>query len=420
MARRTLEVTIDELGSRGDGVARTADGPVYVPYVLPGETVRIELGARRPNGQAAKMIELMVPAPERVAPPCRHFGACGGCSLQHMEKDTYLEWKRRRLIRALGHRGLSDVPVAACVATPPHSRRRVRLRVIGHRDGVLVGFNEPRGHRILAIETCAIARPSLVALLPPLRDLFTNRIVLDDQSAVQITETEGGLDIWIVSRRAPGLATREALAEFAEVQDLARISVGDPTPEIIVRRRPALIYFGAIAVEPPPHCFLQASQAGQTAILDVARVAIESSTRILDLFAGVGTLTLPLADQCRVHAVDTDSAALDALTSAAHAASDLKFVSTETRDLFRRPMLPDEIENYDAVIFDPPRAGARRQAEALAVSPVSRVIAVSCNPETFARDARILVDGGYRLDKVIPIDQFLWSPHVELVASFRR
>jgi 23S rRNA (uracil1939-C5)-methyltransferase len=410
----TLELRIVALGAGGDGIAETTEGPVYVPYTLPGERVRARPGPARGSGRAAEVTELLDAAPERVVPPCRHFGICGGCALQHFAAATYLEWKRGLVLTALARRGLTAIAVRPCVATPPGSRRRVRLRALVRGGGASLGLNRRRRHEIVPLSECPLLRPALTALLRPLAGLLPKIVRERRPVDVQLTATNGGVDLWIASDAARDLAADEALAAFAAAHDLARVCWGTE-PETVLRRRPAALRFGPAQVEPPPSTFLQPSAEGEAAILRLAGEALDGAAPVADLFAGAGTLSLPLGAAL---AVDADAPALAALDVGARAVD--RPLETLHRDLFRRPLLAVELADYAAVVLDPPRAGARAQAEALAASSVPTVVMVSCNPASFARDARILVDGGFRLDWIAPIDQFLWSPEVELVARFSR
>jgi len=420
MATERVELEIEALGAGGDGIARDAEGPIYVPFTLPGERVLAALGGRRGEGRTAAPIEVLRAAPERITPACRHFGVCGGCALQHQNRAAYLDWKRDLVVTALTRRGLSDVEVAACIATPPASRRRVRLRAVHGDGGVRLGLNRRRSHEVVALQECPVLRPALAALLAPLRRFLPQVLPRRARAEVQLTETEAGVDLWIAAAAPLRLATREALTGFAEAHDLARLSWGGAELETVVRRRPAAHRFGPALVEPPPTSFLQASALAEAEIVSEVCQAAARAARIADLFAGAGTLSLPLAASAAVTAIDADAAALDALATAARHSAGLKPLTVERRDLFRRPLIAAELAGFDAVVIDPPRAGARAQAQLLAASDVACVIAVSCDPASFARDARILVDGGHRLERVTPIDQFLWSPEVELVACFRK
>ena len=413
-------VTIERIGAQGDGVA---SGPIYVPYTAPGDRVRVRLGAERGGGVAAELVELLDPGPVRAEPACRHFGRCGGCALQHVEADFYLTWKRQRVVQALAHRGLSDVPVAAMAQTEPGTRRRADLVAFRRPDGaVLVGYHRRASHRVIDVEACPVLAPALVHVLAPLRQLLETVLDRGERAGVVVTATKGGLDVMVEIGRDLDLRARERLAAFAAAEDLARLSVSRPKSDFvdpIALRRPAVVDFAGIAVEPPPGAFLQASPEAEAVLVAEVTGAAGGARRIADLFAGSGTFTFPLARQATVHAVERTAAYAEAIRRAANR-DRLAGVTVEVRDLFRRPLDALALAGFEAVVFDPPRAGAAAQCRELAAAPVPVVIGVSCNPATFARDARILVDGGYQLTRVLPVDQFLWSAHVELVGIFLR
>lgn len=409
------EVVVAELGARGDGLARDDEGLIYVAGAAPGDRALVEIVGRRGDARTARIVELREAGPERVAPPCAHYGVCGGCALQHLSAAFNAAWKREQVVRALARRGFEAPPVAETVATPPASRRRARFGARRLRQGVVLGFNERASSRIVDLAECRVLRPALVALLPPLRGFLMAALRPGEVADAQATESETGLDVWLESPRAPTREARQAAVAFATDQDLARIAWND---EIVLRRRPPLFTFGGVAVEPPPGAFLQASADGEQALASRVLADVGEARRVADLFCGIGTFALPLSARARVAAFDADAAMTAALGAAARAAQ--RPLAAERRDLFRRPLQPDELAPFEAVVFDPPRAGAQRQAEALAVSRVPVVVAVSCDPATFARDARVLANGGYALEQVTPVDQFVWSPHVELVATFRR
>jgi 23S rRNA (uracil1939-C5)-methyltransferase len=420
---RQAELTVDALGGRGDGVAQLEGRPVFVPLALPGERVRVRLTGERAGGFKAELLELLEPAAERIEAPCPNFGPCGGCTLQHLEEERYRAWKQGLVGQALARRGLSGEVVGPLVSIPPGTRRRASLAALRRGAGVLLGFRGRESHRVVDAAGCLLLTPGLMALLPPLRETLAG--VLEDREAVQLTvsETEAGPDLLLVSPRAPDLAAREALVALAERADLARLSWGPPgeEPEPLALRKPPRVVLGGVAVEPPPGGFLQPSAEGEAALRRLVLASLpEGSDRILELFAGCGSFTFALAGRGRVHAVEGDEAALAALWAAARHAGLAGRLSVETRDLSRQPLTAEELAAYGCVVFDPPRAGAREQAERIAGSAVPAVVAVSCNPNSFARDARILVDGGYSLMEVTPVDQFPWSGHLELVASFRR
>jgi 23S rRNA (uracil1939-C5)-methyltransferase len=417
-----LELTVEEIGGRGDGIAHHEGARVFIPFTVPGDRVLAAPTGRRGGGAGATLVSVLAPGPDRTEPVCPHFGDCGGCALQHLAAHAYRDWKVERVRVALSRRGFADPPLAPLRATPAGARRRASLVAIRAGGRTRLGFHARASHRVVDIAVCPVMEPDLVAVLEPLRAALDG--ILDtERLGIVVTRTETGIDLVVESSRAPDLAAREKLAAFAEAADLARASwrAGGET-EPIAWRRAAVVRFADVSVTPPPGAFLQASAAGEAAIRDAVLEGIGDARHVADLYAGCGTLTFPMlrAAAARLHAVDGAAASVAAMEQAARGAGLTDRLSTETRDLARRPLVGAELDAFDAVVFDPPRAGARRQAEALARSSVPRVIAVSCDPASFARDARALVDGGYRLETVVPIDQFLWSAQVELVAVFSR
>lgn len=417
-----VEATVERIGGQGDGIAESASGRLYVPLTVAGDRVRVRLGVRRGDGRLAEVVSLMEAGPGRGEAPCPHFGHCGGCALQHLADETYAAWKRGRLEDALVRAGATSCEVAPLVRTPPGGRRRAVLSAL--RSGrVLIGFRERRGHAIVDVETCPILDPGIVALLPRLRRLLAGVMPPDSRASVVMARLDAGLDVVFELPHAPDLTARETLAAFAAEADLARLSwrrSANEAAEPIVERRPAAAQFGAVPVRVPPGAFLQASPVGEAALAAEVRGAVGAARSVADLFAGAGTLSFAVARRgMRVHAVDGDPQLLAALSRAA-AAEQFSGVTTERRDLTVRPLSAQDLRRFDAAILDPPRSGARAQAEAIAASAVPVVAYVSCNPDTFARDARILIGGGYRLVRAAPVDQFLWSPHLELAATFGR
>ncbi|HEV2677261.1 MAG TPA: class I SAM-dependent RNA methyltransferase [Aliidongia sp.] len=413
---REIELTIDKLGSEGVGVARVDGKPVLVPGALPGERIRARLA-----GGSAEITEVLEPSPDRVAPPCRHFGTCGGCALQHLGWRTYLDFKRDLVVEALRRQGLGEAPVAAIASSPPGTRRRAVFEAKRAGGTVVLGFHGRASHQIVDLGECPVLLPVLADLLPALRDLLKILLPGAGGATVQLAAGPGGAEVGLVLSAIPDLGQLERLALFAEAQDLARLwwRVGDTAPVPAAQRRSLGLRFGTVPVDPPSGGFLQATAAGEAALTAAVVEAMTGAERVADLFAGCGTFGLALGARAELHAVEGDAAALGALAAAARRAG-LGFVTTERRDLESRPLLVTELKRFDAVLFDPPRAGAKAQALHLAQSTVPVVVGVSCNPATFARDARILVDGGYRLESVLPVDQFVWSPHVELVGRFAR
>jgi 23S rRNA (uracil1939-C5)-methyltransferase len=407
-------LAIDRLGHRGDGIADTPEGPLYVPYVLPGETVEVE--GVPGHGDRRHALRVEAPSPERIAPICPHFGVCGGCALQHWDTARYRAWKRDLVVAALSQAGL-QAPVGDLIDAHGAGRRRAVFHARrGTHDVLQVGFTAYRAHHVVPIDRCPILAPELAGAIEAAwaiaEGLRPQRKPLD----IQVTASEPGLDVDVRGSGPLAPAVMVRLAAIAQEHRLARLTRHG---ELVAQRAQPTLRMGRARVALPPGAFLQATGEGEAAL---ARLVLEhagEADSVADLFAGVGPFALRLAERARVQAVDSDAAAIAALRQAATAPG-LKPVEAQVRDLFRRPLLPAELTRFDAVIFDPPRQGAEAQARALAQSQVPLVVAVSCNPGTFARDARLLVDGGYRLLSVTPIDQFRYSAHVEMVSRFNR
>ncbi len=421
--RVDIDLDIEALGARGDGIAHLDDGrPVYVPFTVPGDRARVRLGQPRGEGIGGRLVRILSPGPDRTEPVCSHFGQCGGCAVQHLGSTAYRTWKVEILRAALVRQGFSDPPLLPSVVVEPGARRRVDLTVKPRREKVLIGFNARASHDIVDVIDCPVLDSRLVALIDPLRDLLRPQLLARDSAEIVINWTDSGADLLMVSAARLGVKGRERLSAFAERHDLARIARRHPKQEgaeVIAERRPVRVTFGGIAVAIPPGAFLQATVEGEKALIDDVVAGCKGMRKIADLYAGCGTFSLPLAAAgVMVHAVDSNPAAIAVLAAAGGATKGP--LTTEIRDLGRRPLIGQELDRFDAVLFDPPRAGAAAQAARLATSKVPVVIAISCHPGTFARDARLLADGGYRLVSVRPIDQFLWSPHLELVAVFQR
>jgi 23S rRNA (uracil1939-C5)-methyltransferase len=413
-------VTIESIGDGGDGIARSAGGVIFVPATAPGERVRVRVGARRGTGREARLLDVIESSGVRAAPPCRHFGTCGGCALQHLNDPFVAGWKKDRIASALARRGLDPATVGETVAVPAADRRRLDL--VARRAGgrTVLGFYERRSGRVVDVVDCPVARPSLVALFGPLRALLSGLPGMPAECGVHATETDTGIDV-VIGIGEPPVAARERLATFAERHDLARLSVSAAgRAETIVQRRPPRVRFGTCAVFPPPAAFLQASPAAERFLVDRVAEILAGARRVADLFAGIGTFALALADRHVVSAWEADADAVAALVAAVRSRPSGPAVTVERRDLRRRPVEASELRGVEGVVLDPPRAGADAQCRAIARSKVPVVAYVSCNPSTFARDARVLVDAGYRLEDVLPVDQFRWAPHVELAAAFRR
>jgi len=409
----TERLTIARIGHRGDGIAQMPDGPVFVPYTLPGEIVEVEPFPGHPARR--HLLRTESASAERVAPVCPHFTVCGGCQTQHWDFARYRDWKRGLVIEALRQAGL-DTPVCELIDAHGEGRRRAvfHARTSAH-DVLEVGFAAYRAHHIVSIDHCPVLAPALAGALPAAWAL-AEALRADKPLDIQATATDGGLDVDV--RGSGALKARQAseLAKLAEKHRLARITRHG---ELIAQRASPVVRVGKAAVVLPPGAFLQATAQGEAVLAQLVTQYAGDARLVADLFCGVGPFALRLAERARVVAADADAAAIAALREAAKAPG-LKPVEAETRDLFRRPFAPDELKSFAALVFDPPRQGAQAQARALAASKVPVVIAVSCNAATFARDARLLVDGGYRLTDVTPVDQFRYSPHVEVVAKFER
>jgi 23S rRNA (uracil1939-C5)-methyltransferase len=419
---RQAEVMIEEIGGRGDGIARLDGRPLYVPFTLPGDRVSVGIEGTRGDGLAGHVLSLLIAGPGRVTAPCPHFGRCGGCALQHLEDGLYAAWKSAQVALALARRGLRDVPLQPLIRIPAGTRRRASLVAERAGGAIRLGFHERASHRVVDATTCLILTAGLAALLPPLRRALRPLLGERERAQLTLTEADTGIDLLVGTSRPPGLAAHEALAALAQAADLARLAWRGPAgaPEPVALRRPVEMRFGGVAVELPAGAFLQPSAGREAALVGAVTAALANCQTVADLYAGCGTFTFPLAHTARVHAVEGEGEAIGALVAAARRAGLGPQVSAEARDLAQNPLTPEELARFDGVVFDPPRAGARSQAERLAASRVGHVVALSCDPATFARDARILVDGGYRLESVSPVDQFIWSPHLELVAVFRR
>lgn len=412
MASEVLEVEIARLGSGGDGIAEGAGGPIYVPFTLPGERVVIVLDK---GGDRGSLLDVLVPSPDRVAPACPYFGACGGCALQHMERSAYLAWKREQVAAALKARGLAP-EIEEVRPVPLGSRRRATLALGRGKAGAVLGYRRARSHDLIDVAACPVLIPRISNSLAKLKQALAPLLGGKREARVVVTETESGLDVLLEGAR-PSPASLGAFAGRAGALGVARLSAGE---ESIALGGTPEVDLSGVKVKLPPGAFLQASREAEGEMVALVRDGVDSAKRIADLFAGLGTFTFALARGASVDAYETDEAALAALAEAVRRTPKLKPVRTFVRDLFRSPLGAKELDPYDAVVFDPPRAGAAAQAEALAKSRVPRLVAVSCNPGTLARDLRILVDGGYRIIRVASVDQFLFSPHVEVVAHLVR
>jgi 23S rRNA (uracil1939-C5)-methyltransferase len=403
--------TITRLGSQGDGVAETETGELFIPFTLPGETVT----AARERDRATLM-SVLEASPLRIDPACRHFTECGGCAIQHLEAEAYHRWKRDKVAHALNSKGIV-CDVDALVPCAPQTRRRVVFTARRSGDGMRLGFVRALSSEIISIEECPISLPEIVAKLDRLKALAELVCATTKSFRMTVTVTGFGLDVAVHDSGKLGENQRRVASNFVLAQGLARLSIDG---EIIIEPKKPVVMFGGVAVAVPPGAFLQATEAAEQVMADIVGRHLARAKKVADLFAGCGSFALRLAAKSEVHAVEGDAAALSALDRAFRFASGLKRVASERRDLFRRPLTFKELNAFDGLVFDPPRAGAEDQSKQIARSDVPLVAAVSCNPVTLARDLRILIDGGYALKSVTPIDQFLWSPHVEAVALLEK
>jgi len=416
LARAVAErLLIDHVGQRGDGVSIADGGARYVPYTLAGEIVE---AAPLPGASDRLQLQRVERASaERIDPFCPHFGRCGGCAIQHWQPEAYRAWKRQLVIDTLARAGIA-ANVAELIDAHGAGRRRVTLHARRDRDGALpVGFTAPNSHAVIAIDACPILDPKLNGALDAARALAAVLKPIDKPLDIQVTAADNGLDIDVRGTGPLPTSAITALSKIAEQHRLARLTRHG---ELVLMRAPPVVRMGAAQVTLPPGSFLQATVAGEETLAAQVATHCGKGKRIVDLFCGVGPFALRLAAKARIDAFDNDAGAINVLQKAAAATHGLKPIAAEARDLFRRPLVPQEVRDIDIAVFDPPRQGAEAQSKQLAASRIPVIVAVSCNATTFARDARILIDGGYTLDTVTPVDQFRHTPHVELVAKFLR
>ena len=411
----TEQLKIVRLGHRGDGVADTAEGPVYVPFTLPGETVTVEPVAGHPDRR--HLVHIDKPSHERIEPVCKHFGACGGCALQHWSLAEYHLWKRSLVVEALAQ---ADVvaPVGDLIDAHGAGRRRAVLHARrGTGDVLEVGFTAPRAHHIVAIDACPIFAPGLAGAIRAAWAIAETLKPTGKPLDIQMSATDSGLDVDVRGSGTLNPQRLATLAGIAEAHNLARLTRHG---ELVAQRTQPLLRVGRAQVPLPAGAFVQATAEGEATLARLVISQVGKARRVADLFAGIGPFALRLAETARVSAADSDANAVKALERAAATTRGLKPIEAQVRDLFRRPFMASELKVFDAVVFDPPRQGAEAQARELAKSTVPIVIAVSCDAATFARDAKILIGGGYKIDGVTPIDQFRYSHHVEIVAKFEK
>ncbi len=390
------------VAAMGDGLTEDAR---HVSLAAPGDRVAAD--------------GLIHRGPHHIEPPCSHFPECGGCQLQHLDDVAISDFVRDRVLNALAANDIVPEEVALVHLSPPQSRRRAVLHAINGPKGPRIGFTKERSHHVVDMAECHVLDPKLFAMVAPLRTLLANRLAKGGVAEIVLAIADQGVDVAIKGARFEGLEGHDAIIDFAEQHGLARISLDDGYgPEPRWEPRPVTVSFGGIAVPLPPGAFLQATLDGEQALVQAARAGIGDAAMIADLFAGLGTFALSMGQDRRVYAAEGERAALESLKAGANAAR--LHAVCEHRDLFRRPLETAELDRFEAVILDPPRAGAREQSIRLADAKTPRIAYVSCNPASFAKDAARLISGGYRLKKVTPVGQFRWSTHVELVGAFER
>lgn len=411
---RVLEISA--IGSRGDSTAAGEVGPIYTPYALPGEQVRA-----RVVGGRAEVLEVLRASIERQEPACRHFGRCGGCQLQHWQDEPYLAWKREQVVEALTKRGFGGAYVEPAIPAWGDGRRRASLHAARQNNQVRIGFIERGGARLTPITQCPVLAPQLEAVVLKLAPLAELALPSRGEITLQCLLTDSGVDISIKGAGRVDLLHRAALEKLiaeANALNLARLSFEGDT--IIERAKPAL-RMGRTIVSPPPGAFLQPTALGEETLARLTLDALQGSKRVVDLFSGIGTFALRIAEQAEVLAAEGDAEMLAALKKASDGAGGaLKEITTMRRDLLRTPLSTLEMKKFDGAVMDPPRSGARQQAEQIARAPIRKLAYVSCDPASFARDIKVLIEHGFTLTKITPVDQFRWSPHIELVGAFER
>ncbi len=409
-------LAISGIGARGDATAESEDGPIYAAYALPGEQVRARI-----TGHRAEVLEIIAASAERQKPVCAHFGRCGGCQLQHWSEGPYLAWKHEQVREALGRRGFAGIDVDPIIPAWGEGRRRAGFHAARERGEVRIGFIERGGARLTPIAHCPVLAPALEAAALRLARLADVALPQRGEITLHCLLTDAGVDVAIKGAGKAALlhrGTLERLSALAHDLDLARLTIdGEP---IVVRDQP-MLRMGRAVVAPPPGAFVQATAKGEAELARLTLDALQGAHRVVDLFAGIGTFALRLAEQAEVLAVEADEDMLTSLKRAADGAGGaLKEVRTLRRDLLRTPLSSMEMKKFDGAVIDPPRSGARLQVEQIARAPVRRLAYVSCDPASFARDLKALIEHGFTVLRVTPVDQFRWSPHIELVGALER
>ncbi len=413
---------IEEVGVNGDGVSHHEGRPWYIPFSATGDVLNVRQTESRGRGFVGEIVDIQGASSDRIKPACRHFGTCGGCNLQHISAPALSDWKQGRIRQALEKAGLETPVIHPTITSSEHSRRRVEFVASKRKKGVMIGYHLRRSHQIFDVGDCPVLTPDLLSLVKPMRHMLSKIMPRNSQARLTLTRTINGPDLLISGTLTDDLTMRETVAEFGHEAKLCRIAIFDETEkrlEVIAAAKPPLIQIGDHQVALPPGGFLQATEEGQETLISLMLEALPSDAKILDLFCGCGSFTLPASDKARsVHGIEGDESRVNALRMTVN--SQMLPVSVETRDLFRRPLMPQEFLPFDTVVIDPPRAGAAAQITELAQSTIQKVIFISCNPTSFARDAKTLCDAGFNLGAITPIDQFRWSPHTELFAVLER
>ncbi len=423
LPKELREVTIYSVGAKGDGLGKDINGlDYYVPFSCDGDVVKLRITDKRQDSFTGEIVELITQGPEHIAAPCPSYGRCGGCNLQHLSPEAYEHWTKQK-VKDILKRNQISTELSPPALIKAGGRRRASFAAMKKSKQIFFGFNTRASHRIEEIENCLLLTDQLNALIPAIRELLPKIMKQEGRGDIIINYPLETADIVFALPGKVDLKIHEALSNFAEKHNIARLSWQENAqgePETILQRGPVTTRFSDVEVELPPAPFLQPSKQGEERLVEFALSALSGEKKVLDLYAGCGSFTFALAQKAIVHAVESNGAALKALERSAGRADLGGRITTEVRDLSRQPLMGKELAKYDAVLFDPPRAGAREQSVELAKSDIPLIIAISCNPATFARDAQSLIEGGYRLEEVLPVDQFTWSDHVEIAALFRK
>lgn len=406
-----MTMTVSRLGHLGDGVIAQDGGDLFAPFTLPGEVVSGD-----PNGDRLENVRITTPSADRITPVCRHFKQCGGCQVQHASASFVEDWKARIVESALAAQGI-NVRVEQVFTAPPSSRRRARFAGRRTKKSAMIGFHRTASDQLVEVPDCKVLAPAILAALPMLRDVTARFASRKGVLGLQVTDTTTGLDIDITGVEISIPVDIAALIQIVQQANVARVSNNG---EMLATFTDPKIYWDEIAVTPVAGGFLQATPEAEAALIDLVKATTKGAKRILDLFAGAGTFALPMSKQAEVEAYELDLRSIAAMDAAWRQAKGVRNLNAKVRDLFRAPLDVKELAGFDAAIIDPARAGAAAQMAELAASQIPVIASISCNPVTFARDARILIDGGYTLEKLQVIDQFRWSSHVELAARFTK